>query len=211
MIIWTALASVLPRCWATAGFPTRRRGPAISSRRSPRLIRPAHFPHRSLLLIVRSGTLACLADLGTVIAALLTSRILIQFVGQIVTVFYLRKKAKGPASTYRMPLYPVPALVSIGGLALCLFHVGTARAGLWTAVVARRCGGLLVLGQGSPPHESVAVERSRFACFRGVLRVISNLSFRSGWEGATPAEPFFPARPAPRPPSVCRRGNDVTG
>ena len=38
--------------------------------------------------------LACLADLETVIAALLTARILIQFVGQIVTVFYWRSRRR---------------------------------------------------------------------------------------------------------------------
>ena len=53
---------------------------------------PGDFPHRSLLLIGGLATLACLADLETVITALLTSRILIQFVGQIATVFYLRRR-----------------------------------------------------------------------------------------------------------------------
>jgi hypothetical protein len=50
-----------------------------------------------------------------VIAALLASRILIQFVGQIATVIYLRSKANGRAPTYRMPLFPVPAVVALAG------------------------------------------------------------------------------------------------
>ena len=61
------------------------------------------------------ATFACLAKLETLFSALLTSRIVIQFVGQIVTVFYLRRTAKAPASTYRMPLYPFPALVALAG------------------------------------------------------------------------------------------------
>ena len=58
---------------------------------------------------------ACLADLATVIAALLTSRILIQFVGQIVTVIYLRERATRPTTGFRMPLYPLPALLALAG------------------------------------------------------------------------------------------------
>ena len=49
------------------------------------------------------------------IAALLTSRILIQFVGQIATIFYLRSKSTGPAASFNMPLFPLPALVSLAG------------------------------------------------------------------------------------------------
>ncbi len=53
--------------------------------------------------------LACLADLVTVIEALLTSRILIQFVAQIATVFYLRTRpdllARMP---FRMWFFPLP-------------------------------------------------------------------------------------------------------
>jgi amino acid transporter len=73
------------------------------------------FPHRSLLLISAVATVACLADLETVIKALLTSRILVQFVGQIATVFYLRRKRKVPVSGFRMPLYPLPALIALAG------------------------------------------------------------------------------------------------
>ena len=43
------------------------------------------------------------------------SRILIQFVGQIATVCYLRAQGRGPTLTYRMPLFPLPALVALAG------------------------------------------------------------------------------------------------
>src|SRR5205085_11749257 len=58
------------------------------------------FPHRSLLLVGVLSALACLADLETVIAALLASRIVVQFVGQIATVVYLRAR---PDLRARMP------------------------------------------------------------------------------------------------------------
>jgi hypothetical protein len=69
-----------------------------------------------LLLVSLLASLACLAHLETVIAALLTARILIQFVGQIATVGYLRTRpdlrAKMP---FRMRLFPLPALIALAG------------------------------------------------------------------------------------------------
>jgi amino acid transporter len=74
------------------------------------------FPHRSLLLIGVLSALACLVDLPKVIAALLVSRILIQFVGQIATVIYLRSRPDLLAKMrFRMPFYPLPALISLAG------------------------------------------------------------------------------------------------
>jgi amino acid transporter len=74
------------------------------------------FPHRSLLLISGLASLACLAHLETVITALLTSRILIQFVGQVVTVFALRRRPELLARMpFRMPFFPMPALIALAG------------------------------------------------------------------------------------------------
>ena len=85
----------------------------------------ADFPHHSLLLISGLGMLACLADLGTVIAALLTSRILIQFVGQILTLFVIRSRPEVIAKLkFRMPFYPIPAVVALVGW---LFVFGTSQ------------------------------------------------------------------------------------
>jgi len=115
MIIWTALASVFAALLGYSRIPyaSARAGHffKVFARTHP----TGHFPHRSLLLLSGLAALACLADLGTVIAALLASRILIQFVGQIATVMYLRAKSKRPCLTYRMPLYPLPALFALAG------------------------------------------------------------------------------------------------
>jgi hypothetical protein len=66
-------------------------------------------------LISGLALLVCLADLETVILALVASRILIQFIGQIATVVWLRIKSTGPPPRYRMPFYPLPLLVALGG------------------------------------------------------------------------------------------------
>jgi len=125
MIIWTALASTFA---ALLGYS---RVPYASARAGhfPRFFAATHpkgdFPHRSLMLIGLLGMLACLADLGTVIAALLTSRILIQFVGQIATVLWIRRRPEVMARLrFRMPLFPIPALAALAGW---LFVFGTSK------------------------------------------------------------------------------------
>ena len=118
---------------------------------------------------------ACLADLGTVIAALLTSRILIQFVGQIATVFYLRTRKSGPALTFRMPLFPLPALFALAGWLFVFFTseqpvliygIASLLAGVAAFLVWDRLDWRSLTGLG--------VRRRWFACFRAGLRVISN-------------------------------------
>jgi amino acid transporter len=116
MVIWTALASTFA---ATLGYS---RVPYASAKAGhfPRFFAATHpkggFPHRSVVLLGVLGMLACLADLSTVIAALLTSRILIQFVGQIATVFWIRTRPEIMGRLrFRMPLFPLPALVALVG------------------------------------------------------------------------------------------------
>jgi len=116
MIIWTALASTFAALLGYSRVPFA----AAKSGHFFNALAKTHptgdFPHRSLLLISGLAMVACLADLGTVIAALLTSRILIQFVGQIATVGYLRTvPALSERLMFRMPWFPVPALIALAG------------------------------------------------------------------------------------------------
>jgi amino acid transporter len=115
MIIWTALASTYAALLGYSRIPYASARAGHFFKTFAAIHPTGHFPHRSLLLISGLAMAACLADLGTVIAALLTSRILIQFVGQIVTVFYLRTQPRRPAVGFRMPLFPLPALLALAG------------------------------------------------------------------------------------------------
>jgi amino acid transporter len=74
------------------------------------------FPHRSLVLVGALSAVACLGDIATLIAALLIARIPVQFLGQIATVAYLRTRPDlRAAMPFRMPLYPLPALIALVG------------------------------------------------------------------------------------------------
>jgi len=63
-----------------------------------------------------------LLPLLTVINALLTTRILVQFIGQVGAVLWLRRQQPAAERPFKMWLYPVPAFVALAGW---LFLFGT--------------------------------------------------------------------------------------
>jgi amino acid transporter len=74
-----------------------------------------HIPHVSLLLVGGLTLLWSFFDLTNVISALITTRILEQFVGQTVGLFLLRRTRPDLAMPWRMWLYPLPALLALAG------------------------------------------------------------------------------------------------
>jgi amino acid transporter len=123
LIVWTAVAGTFAALLSYSRVPYAAARAGHFFRGLAKVHPTGDFPHRSLLLVGGAAMLACLADLETVILALLTSRILIQFIGQIVTVFYLRTRpALLAAMPFRMRLYPLPALFALAGW---LFVLGT--------------------------------------------------------------------------------------
>ncbi len=95
------------------------------------------IPHYSLLLV---GSIACVAslfDLDFIIAATLSSRILIQFLGQIVGLTILRKTQPNLKRPYTMWLYPLPSIIAFCGFAFIFICSGIEAISLglvWIAV-----------------------------------------------------------------------------
>ena len=79
-------------------------------------VHPRHrIPHVSLLLVGGLSLFWTLFDLQNVINALITTRILEQFVAQIVGVVLLRRREPTRPRPYRMWLYPVPCGLALAG------------------------------------------------------------------------------------------------
>jgi len=78
-------------------------------------VHPRHkFPHISLLAVGGVGFLfSLLFKLGDVITAILTMRILVQFVSQAIGLIAWRYKKPNEERPYKMPLFPIPAILSI--------------------------------------------------------------------------------------------------
>jgi amino acid transporter len=135
LIVWTAAAGTFAGLLGYSRVPYAAAASGHFFRGLARTHPTGDFPHRSLLLISALAALACLAHLETVIAALLTSRILIQFVGQIATVFVLhRSPGQLARMPFRMAFFPLPALIALAG---------------WLYVFGTSEGHIIVYGLGS--------------------------------------------------------------
>ena len=115
MILWTAFGSVFALLLGYSRVPYAAAKDGYFFRIFARL-HPTHgFPYVSLIVLGVLSILAGMVSLGTVIQALVTMRILVQFIGQIGAVTLLRRRAPDMPRPYRMWLYPLPSLVALVG------------------------------------------------------------------------------------------------
>jgi amino acid transporter len=78
------------------------------------------IPHVSLLSLASVAALCCFFTLQELIASLVIIRIMVQFIVQAIGLIYLRSTRPDMPRPYRMWLYPVPAIVAIGGFLFML-------------------------------------------------------------------------------------------
>lgn len=115
LILWTAFASIYALLLGYSRIPYAAARDGNFFAPFARLHRTKDFPHVSLLVLGCVAICASLVDISVVISALMTTRILIQFIGQIVGVFFLRKSYPPEARPFKMWLFPVPALLALVG------------------------------------------------------------------------------------------------
>ncbi len=115
MILWTAFGSVFALLLGYSRVPYAAAKDGYFFRIFARL-HPTHgFPYVSLIVLGVLSILAGMVSLDTVIQALVTMRILVQFIGQIGAITLLRRRAPDLPRHYRMWLYPVPSLIALLG------------------------------------------------------------------------------------------------
>src|SRR5882762_4250848 len=120
LIMWTAFASVFSLLlgYSRVPFAAARDGNYF---RIFAKVHPRHrFPYVSLLVMGGIAALFCFFRLADVIAALVVIRILVQFLAQIGGVIALRVRQPDLPRPFRMWLYPLPALVALGGFVYVL-------------------------------------------------------------------------------------------
>lgn len=115
MILWTAFGSVFALLLGYSRVPYAAAKDGYFFKVFARLHPTQGFPYVSLLVLGVLSILAGFASLGMVIDALLTTRILVQFIGQIGAVTLLRRRAPDMPRPYRMWLYPLPSLLALVG------------------------------------------------------------------------------------------------
>ena len=115
LILWTAFGSVFALLLGYSRIPFAAAESGYFFRAFGRLHRTKEFPYVSLLVLGALSVVAGFFSLGTVIDALIVTRILVQFIGQVFGLMLLRRQAPSMPRPYRMWLYPIPALVALLG------------------------------------------------------------------------------------------------
>ena len=115
LILWTAFGSVFALLLGYSRIPFAAAKSGYFFRPFARLHPTKDFPYVSLLVLGAISIVAGFFSLGTVIDALIITRILVQFMGQVFGLILLRRRAPELPRPYRMWLYPLPALVALLG------------------------------------------------------------------------------------------------
>ena len=138
LVLWTAFGSVFALLLGYSRIPFAAAESGYFFRVFGRLHPTKDFPYVSLLVLGTISIIAGFFSLGTVIDALIVTRILVQFMGQAFGLILLRRRSPDMPRPYRMWLYPVPALVAVLGwifvfattqLLVILFGVGVLALG----------------------------------------------------------------------------------
>jgi amino acid transporter len=103
------------------------------------------IPHHALLWLGTITMICCIFRLQEVITALVVIRILFQFLLQGIAVLLPQHQRERKIRGYRMPLYPIPALLALSGFLFILFSRPNFHREIRTAGIILLAG-LIVFG-----------------------------------------------------------------
>ena len=124
-VLWTAFGSVFALLLGYSRIPYAAALDGTFFRVFARLHPTRQFPAVSLLVIGTISIACSTISLGLVIDALITTRILVQFIGQVVALSLLRRNQPDLARPFRVWLYPLPNLVALFGWIFLFATSGT--------------------------------------------------------------------------------------
>jgi amino acid transporter len=160
-ILWTGFGSVFALLLGYSRIPYAAAKDGNFFKAFGRLHPTRPFPYISLLVVGAVSIVCSFFSLGLVIDALITTRILVQFMGQIGAVTLLRKRGAAGAGSYRMWLYPLPSLVALAGwifvfatsdVKVIMFGLGTLVAGVIVFLIWSARAGKWPFGQSLITH-----------------------------------------------------------
>jgi amino acid transporter len=138
LVLWIAFASIFASLLGYSRVPYAAALDGSFFSIFSRVHPEKKFPHVSLLFL---GAVAFVSSLlfrlSTVIAAILATRLLVQFIGQAIGLILLHRRWPPERFPFKMWLYPLPAVFTMCGWAALFWATGSARK--W---------GLLLIGLG---------------------------------------------------------------
>ena len=108
---WGSVFAILPGLFTHSPTPPR---PTDTSSISSHACTPPvsfHRPHCSVMGGL--SVVACLVSLSDLISVLIVVQTMTQFAAQCVAVMLLRRRGIAAPGSFRMPLYPLPALIAL--------------------------------------------------------------------------------------------------
>lgn len=130
MILWTAFGSVFALLLGYSRIPYAAANDGYFFRVFGKLHPTKGYPHVSLLVLGAVSIGAAFFKLDQVISALITTRILVQFLGQVFAIPLLRKKFPDSSRPFKMWLYPLPAVIAFFGWAFVFTTSGWGYVGV---------------------------------------------------------------------------------
>jgi amino acid transporter len=145
LIIWTAFSSVFSLLlgYSRVPYAAAKDGNYFSFLAA---VHPRHgIPHRSLVALGVVAAGFCFFSLAQVITMLVITRILLQFFLQHIGVMLLRAQRPELARPFKIPLYPLPPLLAMGGFIFMLVNRSHALGGLGVAAGIAVTGTLIYM------------------------------------------------------------------
>ncbi len=124
LVLITILASVFAILLSYSRIPYAAARDGCFFRAFAQLHPVKHFPNRALIFMGGITIVCAFLPLGFVVEAALTTRIIVQFMGQIAAGMILRRRAPEMNRPYRMWLYPLPSLIALLGWCFVLATSG---------------------------------------------------------------------------------------
>ena len=115
LVLWTAFGSVFALLLGYSRIPYAAALDGTFFRVFGKLHPTQHFPHVALLTVGLLAMLGSTLSLGIVIDALVTMRILVQFIGQMAALVLLRRHQPDMPRPFRVWLYPLPLILALVG------------------------------------------------------------------------------------------------
>ncbi len=158
LVLWTAFGSVFALLLGYSRIPFAAAETGYFFKAFGRLHPTKNFPYVSLLTLGLLSIVAGFFSLGTVIDALIVTRILVQFMGQIAGLILLRKRDPEMPRPYRMWLYPVPAVIALLGWIFVFITTQPRVIAFGLGVLALGVAAFLVWSRSSRQWPFAAVE-----------------------------------------------------
>jgi fructoselysine transporter len=128
LVLWIAFASIFASLLGYSRIPYAAALDGSFFSIFARVHPQKKFPHVSLLFL---GAVAFVSSLlfrlSTVIAAILATRLLVQFIGQAIGLILLHRRWPPERFPFKMWLYPLPAILTMCGWAALFWATGAAR------------------------------------------------------------------------------------